>query len=192
MWLLNDVWGWVKQVWRVKQCPGSGFTQGVGLAVGAQHHPPILALSCCTAACCSATSNYPSAAHCAGSHLSPPSPSPRTFRRARGRRPGAARGLLQRPGKLLEIQTSSLRWDFSVRKMRRNSKHIVDAQNPTPTHVSWIMKQFSVWNITRTPNRDFLQNAGEAWCHVGAQPKQEIVASPDIQGKEFEKRFQFC
>ena len=39
-------------------------------------------------------------------HLSPPSPSPRTFRRPRGRRPGSARGLLQRPGKLLEIQTS--------------------------------------------------------------------------------------
>ena len=51
-----------------------------------------------------ATSKY--AAHCASSHLSPPSPSPRTFRRPRGRRPGSARGLLQRPGKLLEIQTS--------------------------------------------------------------------------------------
>ena len=42
----------LQQVWRVKQCPGSGFTQGVGLAVGAQHHPPILALLLhCTLLC---------------------------------------------------------------------------------------------------------------------------------------------
>ena len=39
---------------------------------------------------------------------------------ARGRRPGCtARGLLQRPGKLLEIQTSSLLWVNKLAKLRR-------------------------------------------------------------------------
>ena len=98
-----------------KQCPGSQFTRS-RIGRWRPHHPcfnlhSVLLLT--------STSNYPSAAHCVGSHLSPPSPSPRTFRRARGRRPGTARGLLQRPGKLLEIQTSSLLWMSKLAKLRR-------------------------------------------------------------------------
>ena len=99
-------------------CPGSGRVHRQRLGRWCLlHHPPTHAFrAVCTTSplvlLCSkyasvllcATSKY--AAHCASSHLSPPSPSPRTFRRPRGRRPGSARGLLQRPGKLLEIQTS--------------------------------------------------------------------------------------
>ena len=102
------------------RCGLSWVRQGSKAAVGRWcllHHPPTHAFrAVCTTSplvllchkyasvLLCATSKY--AAHCASSHLSPPSPSPRTFRRPRGRRPGSARGLLQRPGKLLEIQTS--------------------------------------------------------------------------------------
>ena len=99
-------------------CPGSGRVHRQRLGRWCLlHHPPTHAFrAVCTTSplvllchkyasvLLCATSKY--AAHCASSHLSPPSPSPRTFRRPRGRRPGSARGLLQRPGKLLEIQTS--------------------------------------------------------------------------------------
>ena len=86
-----------------KQCPGSQFTRS-RLGRWRPHHPCFNLHSVLLP---TSTSNYPSAAHCVGSHLSPPSPSPRTFRQPRGRRPCAARGLLQRPGKLVEIQSSS-------------------------------------------------------------------------------------
>ena len=103
-------------------CPGSGRVHRQRLGRWCLlHHPPthafravcttsplqgysVTSMPLCYSVLLCATSKY--AAHCASSHLSPPSPSPRTFRRPRGRRPGSARGLLQRPGKLLEIQTS--------------------------------------------------------------------------------------
>ena len=119
----------VKQVWRQSSVLGQGSHPSRLGRWPPPHYPSLL---------CTASPNYPltTLVHCPLCRLplvTAKSKSKDLSPGKRGRRPGTARGLLQRPGKLLEIQTSSLLWDFSGWKMRRNSRHIVDAQNPTPT-----------------------------------------------------------